>query len=245
MKKEVFFYDYWLFFSQDSRMKLKLGKTGDSRTDVSASDLTALPCFLRFNVVDLCMSLYDPDEIDTDSGDEGDTQPIADKCLLFENLLQSIKPALAESILSFSGDINGSKSYCFHDHLELLNYVRDRLLPICNESREYEFGILFDSDESAAQHVIASILQTPELNHCSSAKFFVYCGFLQLPVEEITNWLNRRCERKKSLYIYSEEFENLHEMIDHLKEVLLLCKILNMCRITKKLQTFKITKILC
>ena len=217
----------WLlinFSSEDSEQQLKtvigLWKTGSAPTEISPLDLTALPYFLRFNNVHLGVA---------DSGDESDMQPIADKCLLFEKLLQSVKPALADSELSFLGDIKRSNSSCFHDYLELLSYLRDRLLPICNESREYKFDIEFDSDESAAQHVIASILQTPELNHCSSARFLVYCGFLQLPVEEITNWLNRRCDRdrNKSLYIHSPVTTNLREMINHLKEVLLLFRILN------------------
>ena len=108
------------------------------------------------------------DESETYSGGESDTLPITEKCLLFEKQLQSVKSALTGSVLCFWGIINESKASCFHDHLELLNYLRDRLLPICNKSREYKFDISFDSDKSAAEHVIASILETPQLNHCSS-----------------------------------------------------------------------------
>ena len=180
-----------------------------------------------------CLYLYDP-------------QPIADpddnKCILFENLLKSVESALP-----------GSK-VAFESYLESLNYVRDRLLPICDKSCAYKFNISCDSYESGLRNVISSILQTPQLNRCSNAGFtFTFWhttneSELQFPVNEISNWLHRECNsgQKKSLYIFSEaiETENLKEMINHLKEVLLLCKILNMCRITNKLQTFKITKIL-
>ena len=180
--------------------------------------MTALPPFIRFDLVKLEVA---------ESGNEDDTQPIADKCLSFENLLQSVKPALTESVLGFWGDISGSNPACFHDHLGLLNYVRDRLLTICDKSCGYEFGILFDSDESAAQHVITSILETPQLNRCSNAEFRIYYGSdepqLRLPIMEISNWLhrNRECDRgrKKLLHICSFRIENFEEMINHLKEV--------------------------
>ena len=235
MKKEVFCYDYWLFFSQDSGMQLKLGKIGDARTrtDISTLDLTTFPCFLRFNGVDLYMS----DESETYSGGESDTLPITEKCLLFEKQLQSVKSALTGSVLCFWGVINESKASCFHDHLELLNYVRNRILPICDESCGYEFHIMFESDVSASQNVISSILQTPQLNRCSSAQFRIYDGSVEpeleliLPVKEISNWLHRKCDhgRKKLLHINSGEIEmeNIEEMSNHLTEVLFLCTILN------------------
>ena len=227
----------FIFLSKLSGQKLKalieLCKTGGTRTTkISQSDLAALPPFLRFNIVDINVA---PAYILILNDNDNDTQPIAANCLLFENLLQSIKPALAGSKLSFYGIIDESKSACFRDHLELLNYVRDRLLTICDKSREYEFGIVFDSDESAAQHVITSILETSQLNHCSNAQFRIYYGSdelelqLRLPIKEISNWLHRKCDRgrKKSLHIYSFRIENFEEMFNHLKEVLLLYKILN------------------
>ena len=179
---------------------------------LSASDLTTLPSFLRFNILHLKITEA-----------LNDTQSIADKCLLLESLLQSVKPASAGSELYFYGTINKSKSSCFHDHLELLNFVRDRLLPICDKSRKYKFKILLESGESASQNVISSILQTPQLNRCSSAQFDfdIYFSFIQLPVKEISNWLHRKCDReqKKLLHIYSREIENLQEMVSHLREV--------------------------
>ena len=209
---------------QDSGLQLKLGGTYEE-TEISPSDLTELPPFLRFRFVGLYFG---------HSFNENDAQPIADKCLLFENLLQSVKPALARSALFFSGDISESKSFCFRDHLELLNYLRDRLLPICNTSRAYEFFIKFDSDsdQSAAKHVIASILQTSQLVRCSSAQFNIFYGSdglqLRLPVNEISDWLHMACdrERKKSLHVNCEgfEIENSQEMINHLQEVFYIVK---------------------
>ena len=206
---------------EDSKLQVKSwGAKYDNEKEISPSDLTAFPPFLRFGNVELDIA---------DSFDENDAQPIADKCLLFENLLQSVKPpALARSALFFSGAISESMPSCFHDHLELLNYLRDRLLPICNTSRAYEFCIIFDSDQSAAKHVIASILQTPQLDRCSSVHFDFFCFLelqpqLRLPVKEISNWLHLKCdrERKKSLRVNLDgiEIENSQEMIDHLQEV--------------------------
>ena len=228
-----------IFSSKDSEQQLKklvieLWKTGGTRTEISPSDLTALPPFLRFNIVQLEVA---------ELGYVQATQPIADKCLLFENLLQqSLKPALDGSVLAFGGDIDENDTSCFHNHLELLNYLRDRILPICNKSCEYKFEISFDSDKSAAEHVIASILETPQLNHCSSAQFRIYYGSnepqLRLPIKEISIWLHRKCDRegKKSLHIYSHgmKIENIEAIINHLKKVLFLLNILNACIIRKK-----------
>ena len=220
------------------KLVIELWKTGGTGTEISPSDLTALPPFLRFNIVQLEVAELCYVKVG---------QPIAEKCLLFENLLQqSLKPALDGSVLAFGGDIDENKSSCFHNHLELLNYLRDRLLPICNKSREYKFDISFDSDKSAAKRVIASILETPQLNHCSSAQFWIYYGSdepqlqLRLPIKEISIWFHRKCDRdregKKSLHIYSHgmKIENIEAIINHLKEVLFLLNILNACIIRKK-----------
>ena len=221
----------WLFIflsklsGQQLKAVIELCKTGGTRTKVLQSDLTALPPFLRFDLVKL-------DVAESGDEDDTDTQSIADKCLLFENLLQqSLKPALDGSVLAFGGDIDENDTSCFHNHLELLNYLRDRILPICNKSREYKFEISFDSDKSAAEHVIASILETPQLNHCSSAQFRIYYGSnepqLRLPIKEISIWLHRKCDRegKKSLHICSggmKKIKNIEAIINHLKEVLFL-----------------------
>ena len=206
---------------QDSGLQLKLGGTY-ADTEISPSDLTELPPFLRFNQVELIAYSFD----------KNNAQPIAGKCLLFENLLQSVKPALVGSKLFFYGDVSESMPSSFRDHLELLNYLRDRLLPICNTSRAYCFSIFFDSDQSVAKHVIASILQTPQLVRCSSAQFNIFRGLqglqLRLPVNEISDWLHMACdrERKKSLHVNCEgfEIENSQEMINHLQEVFYIVK---------------------
>ena len=222
---------------KNKTLVIELWKTKVTRTEISPSDLATLPPFLRFNIVQLELA---------ELGYVRATQPIADKCLLFENLLQqSLKPALDGSVLAFGGDIDENDTSCFHNHLELLNYLRDRLLPICNKSREYKFDILFDSDKSAAEHVIASILETPQLNHCSNAQFWIYYGSqsdepqLRLPIKEISIWLHRKCDRegKKSLHICAggmKKIKNIEAIINHLKEVLFLLNILNACIIRKK-----------
>ena len=85
-----------IFSSEDSEQQQKaviwLWRTGSTHIEISPSDVTALPSFLRFGIVELNIA---------NAYCLNDTQPIPDKCLLFVNLLQSVKPALAGSLLFF------------------------------------------------------------------------------------------------------------------------------------------------
>ena len=95
------------------------------------------PSFLRFDKIDIYI-LTLPDENDEDEG-IWDTQLIAEKCQLFEDQLKLIKPALNGSILYFDIIIDQSNPSRFYDHDEVLKYLRNKLLPICDKSRGYEF----------------------------------------------------------------------------------------------------------
>ena len=80
----------------------------------------------------------------------------------------------------------------FRDHIHLLEYLRTRLLPICNSSRAYKFDISLGT--KSAPDIIASLLQMPEIKCCSNVKIkFEQKRKVhnQLPVEEISNWLER------------------------------------------------------
>ena len=115
------------------------------------------------------------------------------------------------------------------DHTQFLEHIRTRLLPICNSSRAYKFDISLGS--RSAPDIIASLLQMPEIKCCSNVKIkFEQKRKVhnQLPVEEISNWLERcgdgmekAAKNKKVRYlsINMDDIQNAHEMIDHLKMV--------------------------
>ena len=127
-----------------------------------------------------------------------------DKCYLSEMYLQAIKPALNDSFIHFMGRIDRNDPICFRDHSELVNYLKNGLLPNCESSRNYNFSIefLFDEIESSkAASVTASILQMPQLcKHHRPFNVTIRLGLMakntpvQIPVEAIANWLNQKSE---------------------------------------------------
>ena len=180
-----------------------------------------IPSFLRFNKFRL---VYD-------SG----SQSLITKCRLFEDCLESIKPALKDSNKTyFEASINRDHPNHFSDHLNLVIYLRDRLLPICDSSRRYVFSIWFTSDENSASEVISSILQISQVRSCShvSIELFGYNWSDRLPVEDISNWLAQNTDDVVEIYgmrkwkenrflkiIYSDVISNTQEMWEHLKQV--------------------------
>ena len=186
-------------------------------TDIS---LTAVfPPFLRFYPIELIMSWSN-----RDADKARDKQSIIEKCQFFEDQLKLIKPEiLNDSELCFVGIVDEKDSSRFANHSELLKYLSDRILPICDKLRGYEFTIELHSDTSAGNYVLTSLLQMPQINCCSDVRFRI-CNTDQtkLPVDEISNWLHRKYDgqRERSLRIYMIEVGNLMEMLNHLKEVI-------------------------
>ena len=178
--------------------------------------MTTFPPFLRFDEVQL--------EYDTGS------QSLITKCQLFEGCLDSIKPALKDSNkICFAAKIDKDDSRHFSDHRNVVNYLRDRLLQICDSSRRYIFDIFLDLVEDSNTEFISSILQISQVRSCSnvSIELFGINVTARLPVEDISNWLVPKTDdgaeicgkKKQNLIIFSHVIPNAQEMWDHLKEV--------------------------
>ena len=174
--------------------------------EIEASHLNVeyFPSFFRFNKIDIYFSTFRI----------WDTQPIAGKCQLLEDQLKLIKPALNGPILYFNIIIDQSNPSCFYDHDQVLESLRNRLLPICDKSRGYEFWIGFYLDANTIRFIIASILQMDQIDRCSNVvidfSIEVENG-TKLPIEEISNWLHRSCNggghrerRERFLFICTE-----------------------------------------
>ena len=182
--------------------------------------LLMLPTFLRFDIVELTVS-----DIELT---KWENQRIADKCQLFENHLQVIKPALDSSNLIFCGDVDEDDPCCFHDHSQVVNYLRNQLLPICKKSRGFELIAYFASDKNAGRYMIASFRQMLQIDCCMNVQIGLFgTNMAKLPIEEISQWLHRKRSASKisskqvrSLLIYLSQSESTMEMHDHLKKVL-------------------------
>ena len=130
----------------------------------------------------------------------------------------------------FSGAINQNSRYEFSNHLTLIKYLRDELLPICDSSRRYKLQIGFDSDKNEGTKVISSVLEMPQIVGCSNVEIGIFRidSPVQMPIEKIEEWLNQKTGRigfsgkkeEKFLKIYSYNIENVLEMCEHLTEVL-------------------------
>ena len=204
---------------------------GNSDIEMTLLNAASFPPFFRFNRVEIKTSICGS-ILDGCLENRGwDTQPIAGKCKLFEDQLKLMKPALNGSLVSFIGYIYIEMQSFFNDHDQVLEYLRNQLLPICAKSREFEFYIEFYSDEESATSIIASILQMEEVKSCSSVSIFFWFGVpTKLPVDRISNWLNRSCDeigqRERYLFIHTSEVESFFEVLSHLKEVFYLFIIL-------------------
>ena len=127
-----------------------------------------------------------------------------------------------------------SKYPCqFNNHLSLLDYLQTRLPAICDSASGYKFRIYFHLDYNDITDVIATLLQIPPIQRCSFVEIEIPVfrgGKNQLPVEAISNWLeksvprmefNDRKQKEKFLKIWMNDIPNVQEMIDHLKMVYL------------------------
>ena len=183
------------------------------------SHLEAFPPFIRFGRVYLAYWF-------------GLQQSIEEKCQLFGGFLPLIKGALKDSNeILFIAHINQNDPSNFTNHSTLLDNVRDGLLPICDSARRYSFRIEFRSDKNSHKKVIESILKMPQIVRCSNVEITIDVVYdpIQLPVEEIAQWLNQKIDRigvigkkkeERFLKIKSWKIENVSKMCEHLIEVL-------------------------
>ena len=179
-----------------------------------------LPQFLRFDRVELSYqsSVY------------ANALPIAKKCQSVVNYLQRLK-LNDTTLIHFIGFIHQTNRNNFIGHSQLLDHLRNELLPICGSSRGYKFEI-FTLDEVSCKDLIAPILQIPQIYCCSYVEISIDGRIkypIQLPIEPISNWLHRNCdgreEKSKELFLRicssSFNFPCARELCDHLKKVTL------------------------
>lgn len=195
---------------------------GNSVKEISSTDLTVFPQFLCLNNVQL---FYD----------EGQ-KTIEEKCHSIENYLRLYTTALKETtLICFYGVINRNYRSSFNDHSILLSYLNERLLPICNSSHCYKIVVDFYSNKKAETNFISSMLHTTRINQCS---YFEFWGRAlkqpsHLPVDAISNWLNRkigdgreviiRAPKEIFLKINMARIQNAMELCDHLASVSIIC----------------------
>lgn len=121
----------------------------------------------------------------------------------------------------------------FENHSQLLDYLRNKLLPICASSRGYEFVIWFfnsdkDDNGTGTADIISSVLQFPQIVSCSNVELNpCQLKSTALPVEAISNWLHRNYldghglenRRERCLQISVQNIINGLEMCQNLKKV--------------------------
>ena len=135
-------------------------------------------------------------------------------------------------MLEISAHIRHNDRSAFIDHSQLLECIRNRLLPICDSSRGFKFRICFFSDKNSVTDTIASLLQMPEILRCPNVEITIPVRHprekKQLPVEAISNWLEIANARKNVDQNHKEKFlkivfsgiQNAKEMLDHLAMVI-------------------------
>ena len=137
------------------------------------NELVTFPLFLRFDKVQIWCEYGD--------------RLIEEKCKFIESQLLPLKPTLNDAnMVDFFARISQNERNQFSDHLKLLDYIRNRFLPICNLSRGYNFQILFPFYTYPNINVIASILGMDEIKQCSNVKIGIITGIQKrLPIEAI------------------------------------------------------------
>ena len=154
---------------------------GEDNEAITLSELVVVPSFLRFDNVSLDYSSFRTHSLS-----------IAEKCESIRGYLSLITASLYDSnITRFCCAINEKDPSQFTDHSGLLEHIR-QVVSICDTSRGYAFSLfdLYTTDFDSGGHLIASLLNMPEIARSS----YVYISCLNLnylPIEIISNWLNR------------------------------------------------------
>ena len=154
-----------------------------------------------------------------------------------------IKPALIDSnLIEFYAISSVGDRDQFNNHSQLLEYIHDRLLSICNSSRGYSFQLLIEFlDSNYVTNLIASLLQMDAIKRCSNLEIGFPFGRReenQLRVEAISNWLIRSAngtenivknQKERLLNIGFYGIQNAREMVDHLKTVYCILNYFYLC----------------
>ena len=193
-----------------------IGRTENNRKAVVFSELIAVPPFIRFDTTV---------KLDYISG----AQSIAQKCESFHGHLSSIQTTLLNSNvirIFFSFGINQKNPSQFCNHSAALEHIH-HIVSICNTPCKYYFDFQSHSNSSAFGNLIASILGMREIARSSfvwiSGDYYRHTN-TQLPVETISNWLNRECHtmdqiQRTLILDCSAQYSNIQEMCDFLKQV--------------------------
>ena len=179
---------------------------GADKKEIALSDLVEVPRFLRFGNVILEYPICSQSIAESES---------------FRGLLSTIKTSLYDSNSTWVCTENASQ---FIDHSSLLEHIH-QILSICDSSRGYSFVFRCYSDAYFG-NVIASILEMPEIIRSSTVYIFT-TTIPQLPVETISNWLNRerhemeqkQRHRRLELLCYFISDDQIQEMFAFLKQV--------------------------
>ena len=175
-----------------------------------------LPKFLRFNTIWLfcCYSGLS----------------IVVKRQYFLDYLTPLKEELKDTdLVNFVGTINQNDRSCFTNSSQLLNHIQFELLSIFDSSRGYQFNIWFHSDTNSGTNVVVFILKLPQIICGSNAEIRLHnlVQPTQLPIETISNFLHRKRDgsngkaKVRTLLIYSNNIQNVRELCDQLKKVII------------------------
>ena len=190
-----------------------------NKKKISKADLSVLPQFIRFDHVFLAHVINSKW-----ASSDLSSQRVMEKCEQFQQHLQLVKKALDHSTtIQFDFCINRFEPSCFLGPPQLLNYIRNQLLPNCDLVNTYLFKIdiapdpvntcafgwdVFStsSEESSggefldtsgiATEIISSVLQMPPINQCLNVGF-LFTGMRQqtsLPENVISTWLQRKSD---------------------------------------------------
>ena len=160
------YYHYcWLFFRPNDGLVAKICKFGYLPfRDISHEELGLFLryCeFLRFENVKLSYNYPGFQSIDK-------------KCRLFVEHLKPLKAAFSDSTkIEFHARI-GEGQNKFRDPLQLLNHLRNELLPICDSARRYKFTFYLISHEASTTAILEAILQMPQINFSTNVEFNFY-----------------------------------------------------------------------
>ena len=216
--KRLFLLYYFTFsWSLEEGLKAFIG-AGFDQKEIAFSELLTVPRFLRFGFVKL---------------NYFGQQSIAEKFESFRFRLPSIKATLYDSNITWFqiNQINHGQSQSINYYSTLLEHIRN-VVSICDSSRGYEFDFDLQTDSSWDTNVcnlIASILGMPAIVSSSTVYIgptFFSMTLSQLPIEIISNWLNRernamnqkQRERVFKLH-FPVQYSQIQEMYDFLKQV--------------------------
>ena len=209
---------------------------------VSEADLESLPPFLRFERVDLWFVRSEIERkvrVILPSTHHPSIEEIEETCEQFNGQLQVLEPSLIGTKLIFWGDVDRwNDCGSFDEHSRIVDYLSHSIVyrPRCFPYIHSENMTALNSETNDFMaDIIASILQTPEVDRCSHVEimFSRISQQTNLPVKIISDWLNRtpnemkivdgsgKQNERRILQIDSVKgkLQNLREVFEGLKQV--------------------------